>query len=130
MNNDQLLNIFETTLLPRKNCKNFEFLYDKYQKKEVDDHFYKELRSVTIGQYEKIIEDTYLFFISVLKLEKVDALAAVNRILEKCRLNKIKEPRYHLVSDQRLKEQYKKIYGKTNFKEFYINYLKTAIKNE
>ena len=80
-----------------------------------------------LNQY---IEDTYLFFINVLKLEKPDALAAFNRILEKCKITKINEPRYHVVNDQRLKEQYKKIYGRTDFKEFYINYLKNAIKNE
>lgn len=79
--------------------------------------------------FDEIIKDTYLFFMNTLQLEKSDALAAFNRILEKCKITKINEPRYHVVNDQRLKEQYKKIYGKTNFKEFYINYLKTAIKN-
>lgn len=90
--------------------------------------------NLKIGEFEmtheKLISDTYLFFLNVLDMNASDSLAAVNRILEKCRLSEIKEPRYHLVFDQRLKDAYRKKFDKTNFKEFYIDYLKTAIKNE
>ena len=91
----------------------------------------KEYTEEEIERFKaETVEDTFGFFMNTLQLEQPDALAAFNRILEKCRLHKIKEMRYHVPSDQRLKEQYKKIYGKTDFKEFYIDYLRTKIKNK
>lgn len=130
INNDQLIAIFESALLPAKNCQHFDFLYDKYIKKEFDDEFFNILKTVAVEPFSEMVTDTYLFFINILGMEAPDALAAVNRILVKCGLCKIKDPRYHLVNDIRLKEAYKAKFKKNNFREFYIKYLEKEEKNK
>lgn len=123
------LQYFENNLIKTKNCKNFDFLYNKYINNDLDEEFFKTLK-YAVSLYENLVKDTYIFFIDILGMSEKDSLAMMGRLAYKTKISENKEMRYHLVHDLILKEVYEKKYGKKNFKEFYIEYIKNEIKKE
>ncbi len=123
------LYFFENNLIKTKNCENFDFLYNKYINNELDEEFFKTLKK-SVSLYEKLVKDTYIFCINILGMSEKDSLITIGRLAYKSRISTIKEMRYHLIHDLILKEIYEKKYGKKDFTEFYIKYIKDEIKKE
>lgn len=123
------LQYFENNLIKTKNCKNFDFLYNKYINNDLDEEFFKTLK-YAVSLYENLVKDTYIFFIDILGMSEKDSLATMGRLAYKTKISENKEMRYHLVHDLILKEVYEKNMVKKILKNFISNISKMKSKKK